>query len=107
MCDIATQQNRCFQHSREFRLEMYFCDEGIRKWREGTGQGKAIEVLYAFNANFSCQEAFSLGTASARTLILDFILELWTAGWMSVEALYGQSANSLLRTDTSKYKHTT
>ena len=60
MCDIATQQNRCFQHSREFRLEMYFCDEGIRKWREGTGQGKAIEVLYVFNANFSCQEAFSL-----------------------------------------------
>lgn len=53
------------------------------------------------------QEAFSLGTASARTLILDFTLELWTAGWMSVEALYGQSANSLLRTDTSKYKHTT
>lgn len=55
----------------------------------------------------SSQEAFSLGIASARTLILDFILELWTAGWMSVEALYGQSANSLLRTDTSKYKHTT
>ena len=43
MCDIITQQNRCFQHSREFRLEMYFCDEGIRKWREGTVKEKHLK----------------------------------------------------------------
>ena len=52
-------------------------------------------------------EAFSLSTASARTLILESALELWTAGWMCVDSLHGPSANSLLRTDTSKYKHRT
>lgn len=56
---------------------------------------------------YTSREAFSLSTASARILILDFALELWTAEWVCVDSLYGQSANSLLRTDTSKYNQTT
>ena len=37
------------------------CEDRMRRWQ------------------YTSREAFSLGTASARTLIVDFALELWTA----------------------------